>query len=257
MKKQINRSYKQQAAEIAGYVMNIIPRSIRHKLIQAMLAPELVTTPRESVRWLLGIHDFTEWLINWQCSRWGDGIHIKHELMDGIHSFFYDHVPQNVSVLDVGCGIGAVAYSIAENVDTNVVGVDISEKNIEIAKQRFQHPRLRFLLGDVTKTLPVENVDVVVLSSILEHLEDRIELLQILQEKFSPTLFLIRVPTFERHHFAALKKELGLFPYTDPTHVLEYTPEIFHSEMKQAGLFVKELEIRWGDIWAVCVPQNI
>jgi hypothetical protein len=64
------------------------------------------------------------------------------------------------------------------------------------------------------------------------------------------------VPTFERGFIAALKKELGLFPYTDDTHELEYSPKIFYEEMTQAGLSVSHSEIRWGDIWAECVPAK-
>ncbi|MCB0100696.1 MAG: hypothetical protein KDD74_01535, partial [Anaerolineales bacterium] len=60
----------------------------------------------------------------------------------------------------------------------------------------------------------------------------------------------------ERHLQAALKKELGLFPYTDDTHELEYSKDIFYAEMKQASLEVEHFEIRWADIWAECVPAK-
>jgi hypothetical protein len=62
----------------------------------------------------------------------------------------------------------------------------------------------------------------------------------------------IFVPTFERNLYAALKKELGLFPYTNDTHELEYSRNIFYHEMTQAGLDVKRFEIRWAE----CVPAN-
>jgi hypothetical protein len=62
------------------------------------------------------------------------------------------------------------------------------------------------------------------------------------------------VPTFEQHYFKALKRELGLFAFIDPTHILEYSEDGFRSEMEQADLKVTHLEIRWGDIWAECTP---
>ena len=194
------------------------------------------------------------WTIDRQCIRWGRGVHIKHELMDGIHSFFYSRVPPGACVLDVGCGNGAVAHSIVMHTDARVVGVDLDKGNIAFARERFRHPALRFELGDVTECLPVEQIDVVVLSSVIEHIPDRIGLLSALVARFHPRLFLVRAPTFERHHFAALKRELGLFPYTDAGHLLEYSPESFAAEMKQAGLDVRYIETRWGDIWAECVP---
>ena len=231
-----------------------LPRGLRRRVIEAMLWPELDAAPRGSMGWLLGIHDRVAWTIDRQCIRWGRGVHIKHELMDGIHSFFYSRVPPGACVLDVGCGNGAVAHSIVMHTDARVVGVDLDKGNIAFARERFRHPALRFELGDVTECLPVEQIDVVVLSSVIEHISDRTGLLSALVERFHPRLFLVRAPTFERHHFVALKRELGLFPYTDAGHRLEYSPESFAAEMGQAGLAVQHIEIRWGDIWAECVP---
>jgi len=220
-----------------------------------MVWVEQDASPRESIRWLLEIHDFVGGFIDQQCIRWGNGVHIKHELMDGIHSFFYERIPAGSHVLDVGCGIGAVAYSIVTHTDAHVVGVDLAEWSLAFAQDRFKHPNLQFVLGDATKSLAIKRVDVVVLSSVLEHIPTRIELLKTLIDRFHPHLFLVRVPTFERHHFAALKRELGLFPYTDPSHLLEYSPESFAVEMNQAGLDIRYMEIRWGDIWAECIPR--
>ena len=231
-------------------------RRLRHDVIRTMIQAEQGSPPRESIRWLLQVHDEVDQAIDQQCMQWGNGVHIKHELMDGIHSFFYERIRAGAHVLDVGCGYGAVAYAIATHARAYVVGVDMNEQHITFARNRFPHPNLRFEVGDVTRSLPVERVNVVVLSSVIEHLPTRIELLKTLVHKFDPELFLIRVPTFERHYFAALKRELGLFPYTDPTHLLEYSPDSFAAEMDQAGLDIRYMEIRWGDIWAECVPRR-
>lgn len=231
------------------------PRHVRFLAIREMLRAELDASPRESVRWLLGIHDHVGLVIDNQCIRWGDGVHIKHSLMDGIHSFFYERIPAGAHVLDVGCGIGALAYSIVTHTEAHVVGVDINESRIAFARGRFKHPKLWFEVGDVTNSQAAHRVDVVVLSSVLEHLPTRVEFLRTLADRFQPDQFLIRVPTFQRHHFAALKRELGLFPYTDPGHLLEYTPGSFAAEMDRAGLDIRYMEVRWGDVWAECVPR--
>ncbi|MBP1691228.1 MAG: glycosyl transferase, family 2, partial [Bacteroidetes bacterium] len=42
----------------------------------------------------------------------------------------------------------------------------------------------------------------------------------------------------------------------DPTHETEYTLETFAAEMKEAGLLVKHQEVRWGEIWAECIPAG-
>jgi 2-polyprenyl-3-methyl-5-hydroxy-6-metoxy-1,4-benzoquinol methylase len=247
---------KQQVKHTVGRLFSVIPRSMRRTLIQAILWPELHARPRESVRWLLELHDYIGVMIDQQCIRWGNGVHIKHTLMAGIHSFFYERIPVGARVLDVGCGYGAVAYAIVTHAEAHVVGVDMNPEHIAFARQHFNHPNLHFELGDVTQNLPNQPIDVIVLSSVLEHIEPRVELLQTLINRFNPKLFLIRAPTLERHYFVNLKQELGLFPYADGTHVLEYSPDIFKAEMEQAGLDIRHLEIRWGDIWAECAPRT-
>lgn len=234
----------------------LFPRSLRRFIVKSMIGAEQQSAnPREAVKWLLGIYDFVNYEIDAQCKRWGAGVHIKHEVMEGIHSFFYDRIEKGDSVLDLGCGYGALAHAIAVHSDAKVLAIDFDAEQIEFGKKRFAHPNIQFIVGDVFKDIPeIGSVDVMVLSSVLEHLKNRPEFLKDLTARFSPKKFLIRVPTFERNIHAALKKELGLFPYTDDTHELEYSKDIFYEEMKQAGLGVKHFEIRWADIWAECVP---
>ena len=231
-------------------------QNLQGNIIKAMILVDQKRRPEDSLRWLLQIHDFVSNAIDIQCIQWGGGVHIKHELMDGIHSFFYERIPPGSWVLDIGCGIGAVAYSIVSHTDAHVIGIDKDEKNLTFARERFKHPNLEFILGDATKDIQAGRVDVVVLSSVIEHIASRIELLRTLIQKFQPKLFLIRVPTLERHYFVPLKRKLGLMPYSDPTHILEYSIDSFEMEMKQAGLDIKHKEIRWGDIWAECVPTR-
>lgn len=235
----------------------LLPRALCKYIVKVMISAEESASPQDAIRWQLGILDQISRAIDLQSKRWGDGVHIKHELMDGIHSFFYDRIPKNAHVLDLGCGYGAVGHSIAVHSEAQVLGIDFDAEQIAFAKRRFPHPNIRYVVGNVFTDNPeAESFDVIILSSMLEHLENRENFLMDLSQRFHPGKFLIRVPTFERHFFAALKRELGLFPYTDDTHVLEYSPQIFMNEMTKAGLAVRYFEIRWGDIWAECVPAR-
>jgi SAM-dependent methyltransferase len=234
-----------------------LPRSLRQAIIKAMILAEEPAAPRESTRWMLGIYDYVATAIDMQAARWGNGVHIKHELMDGIHSFFYTRIPDGSSVLDLGCGHGTVANAIALHSKSNVLGIDLDQGSIKFAQEKYKSPNLRFIHGDVFKDIPdIPNVDVVVLSSVLEHLSKRAEFLCELTQRFHPKKYLIRVPTLERTHYVALKRELGLSPFLDRTHVLEYSPAIFAEEMEKAGLKIISQEIRWGDIWAECEPRS-
>lgn len=238
-------------------VYYLFPRKIRRAIVKLLMGAENSAEPREAIRWLLGIYDLVNLEIDSQSKRWGSGVHIKHELMDGIHSFFYDRIEKGSRVLDLGCGYGALAHAIAEHSDAQVLAIDMDAEQINLGKKRFTHPNIRFVIGNVFTDIPEDgSFDVVVLSSVLEHLKNRPEFLKELTARFTPKKFLIRVPTFERHFVAALKRELGLFPYVDHTHELEYSKDIFYDEMKLAGLEVKHFEIRWADIWAECVPAK-
>lgn len=183
------------------------------------------------------------------------GIHSKHRLMN-YHDFFIKRVTANDRVLDIGCGIGAVAYDVAKDIGAFVVGIDINTENIRTAKERYQHPGLEFRMGDALEALPNETFSLVILSNVLEHLPGRPAFLRRVQEVVKPGRYLIRVPLFERDWRVPLKKEVGVEWRLDSTHEIEYTLESFASEMQEAGLTVKHLEVRWGEIWAELFPSK-
>jgi 2-polyprenyl-3-methyl-5-hydroxy-6-metoxy-1,4-benzoquinol methylase len=248
------KHFLRRLASQLGYYL--LPRSFRQAILKLMFLAEESAPPRESVRWMLEMYDYVATAIDMQSIRWGNGVHMKHELMDGIHTFFYSRIPEGASVLDLGCGSGTVTNMIALHSHATVLGIDLNQERIAFAQKTYQTPNLRFIHGDVFKDIPeIPTVDVIVLSSVLEHLEVRAEFLAELTRRFHPKKFLIRVPTLERNHYVALKRELGLSPFLDRTHVLEYTPAIFAAEMDQANLAIVSLEIRWGDIWAECQPR--
>ena len=106
--------------------------------------------------------------------------------------------------------------------------------------------------GDATRDLPAEHWDVIVLSNILEHVDDRVGLLRELVRRNSPGRLLIRVPLFERHWHLPLRRELGVEYFSDPTHRIEYTVAEFEAEVSAAGLVIVGRQTLWGEIWAHC-----
>ncbi|MHA2393993.1 MAG: class I SAM-dependent methyltransferase [Promethearchaeota archaeon] len=62
-------------------------------------------------------------------------------------SDFSSRLLQNGRVLDAGCGNGAYSRILSENFE--VIGVDISEKQIELAKENA--PKAKFICQDMTK----------------------------------------------------------------------------------------------------------
>jgi len=71
-------------------------------------------------------------------------------------------------VLDSGCGDGAVTAEIAKRLE--VTGIDVSEKNLKVAKKA----GLRTVMHDLAKKLPfkAEEFDTAISNQVLEHVYD-------------------------------------------------------------------------------------
>ena len=125
------------------------------------------------------------------------GVHPKHNLM-GYHKFFSDRIKDGDSVIDIGCGVGAVAFTMAKSTNADILGIDISNDCINVANSKHRHKNLNFILADVFKWVPDKKYDVIILSNVLEHFNERESFLIRLSKVFKPKKILIRVPSFER-----------------------------------------------------------
>lgn len=71
-------------------------------------------------------------------------------------------------VLDVGCGTGELLRSIAERGASALIGIDYSQKAIEIARSRNAFDNTRYVAGDIFEIEP-RPVDVVISCGTIEH----------------------------------------------------------------------------------------
>jgi len=176
-----------------------------------------------------------------------DSLHPKHRIMN-YHKFFVDNVGENDIVLDIGCGNGALTYDVAKKAK-GVVGIDINEKNISIAKSKYSKNNLEYICCNACTKLPDGKYDVIIFSNVLEHIEKRVEYLKLLK-KNAPK-FLIRVPMLNRSWIDVYKKELGLEYRLDTSHFIEYTRESLEDELDRAGINILSYSIQFGEIWSV------
>jgi SAM-dependent methyltransferase len=221
-------------------------RAILALIVKVMCA----LSPERSLRLMFRLERWLYYFEGQVASAYEGGPHPKHRLTR-YHDFFVSHVSPGERVLDLGCGVGAVACDLAQKANACVVGVDLDPDKIAQARRHHAHPQVEYHQGDVLANLPEGRFDVVVLSNVLEHLAGRSEFLRQLQQRVDPSRFLIRVPLFERDWRVPLKRELGVEWRLDPTHETEYTLESFDEEVKAAGLHVVHREVRWSEIWAV------
>ncbi|MBO6782667.1 MAG: class I SAM-dependent methyltransferase [Alphaproteobacteria bacterium] len=240
-------------AAVLAAVYRIVPFGLRRRIVMGLAVLESrIGSPHESLRRLYDIEDSLELVINERAMAHGAGEHPKHRLTD-YHGFFAAHVAAGDRVLDIGCGYGAVARSIAAHVPgADVTGIDIEPANVAQANAAENPPNLAFVEGDATEAFPDGAWDVVVLSNVLEHIDDRPGFLSKIRERLDPGQILIRVPLFERSWHLPMRREVGANVFSDPDHRIEHTREEFEQEVAAAGLEIVELRTPWGEIWARC-----
>jgi SAM-dependent methyltransferase len=101
-------------------------------------------------------------------------------------------IRSGMKVLDVGTGIGDVAFLVAERVGPQgtVVGIDMNPALLDFARQRAQAAGITnvvFLQGDLTQVLLSDQFDAVVGRLILLYIKDRASLLRRLSQRLRPS----------------------------------------------------------------------
>lgn len=209
---------------------------------------------RRAARELLELHGDVYRALDRTAVAVDGGLHVKHRLTR-YHDFFVERVHPGERVLDVGSGPGSLAWDLVSRSGATVVGVDNNPVHLAFARETFADERLAFADADLLQTVPAGHFDVVVLSNVLEHFAERVDLLRRLVASATPSRVLVRVPVYARDWTVPLREELGLPHFSDPTHHVEYDEAGFRAELREAGLEVTELLLAWGEIWATAVPS--
>jgi 2-polyprenyl-3-methyl-5-hydroxy-6-metoxy-1,4-benzoquinol methylase len=213
-------------------------------------------SPEKALQFLFDLDNRLYFLEGKLAVLYGKGIHTKHKHIN-YHQFFIKNINNDEHILDIGSGNGLLCYKMVTEVPgAKVTGIELNVDNFKFACAHYKHPNLNFINKDATTDLPDGKFDVVTMSNILEHIENRVKFLDNIRKKLKPKHLIIRVPFFERDWRVPLKKELGIDYRLDSTHFIEYTEKEFLYELEQANLFPINIEYRWGEIWSVVQPIN-
>jgi 2-polyprenyl-3-methyl-5-hydroxy-6-metoxy-1,4-benzoquinol methylase/glycosyltransferase involved in cell wall biosynthesis len=114
-----------------------------------------------------------------------------------LHRYAYTtQFVHNKRVLDLACGEGYGSYLLARSAES-VVGIDIDEKTIKHARNKYIKRNLEFKVGSITE-VPITDerlFDVAVCFEALEHIEDHEKLLSEVKRLLTPDgVFIVSTP---------------------------------------------------------------
>lgn len=152
-----------------------------------------------------------------------------------IRKTFKKELPKNV--WDVGCGDTFFVETLSKDLpkaDFSAVDIEFTEQLIEVYNERINSDRIR-LYKNINEIKSVEQVDLVVLMDVLEHIEEDVAFLQMLLTQpgiNENTCFFITVPAFQ-----------SLFCSHDRflLHYRRYSNKSLRKAVGAAGLQTKEI----------------
>lgn len=153
-------------------------------------------------------------------------------------------IPENSTVLDIGCAQGYLDEFMSKTLGCTVYGVDIDDQAVKKAKLFCES----VMSGDVEelinkKKLWDKKFDVILLADVLEHFRNPSEALTGLKRYLNPGgIFIISLPNVA-HFTVRFKLMCGNFTYTDTgildnTHLQFFTVKTMKNMFKKSGLEV-------------------
>ncbi|MBL1179224.1 class I SAM-dependent methyltransferase [Pantanalinema sp. GBBB05] len=164
-------------------------------------------------------------------------------------------LPPTATVLDIACGTGELERLIlAEHPTQPMVGVDISEQMLEVARQKLQnYPNIKFELASAS-ALPFDDVsfDTVISANSFHYFDDPNIALKEMKRVLKPNGNLIILDWCR--DFLVCRVCDWILQRIDPAHQQCYTQAEFHQFLSRAGFCVQQSsKIRFGLIWGLMV----
>jgi ubiquinone/menaquinone biosynthesis C-methylase UbiE len=146
------------------------------------------------------------------------------------------------SVLDLGCGYGWHCIYAMENGASSVVGIDISRKMLEVAKEKTSYPEVEYkccAIEDVDFT--DESFDVILSSLALHYVKDYEILIKKIYRMLKPGgdfVFTVEHPVFTAHGTQD-------WYYDEKGEILHFPVDNYYYEGKRTTVFLGEKVIKY------------
>lgn len=157
------------------------------------------------------------------------------EKADSVEWLLHKHRLHSKSLCELGCGTGAIICELQRRcVAQEYTAIDYSVEAIEYLKERSNG--ISCIAADITDDSfkMVGDVDVVVLSHVIEHLEDPLSFLRSDALRVRPRHIIVEVP-LEDLLFGRFKNLFRDRLVSDTGHVQFYTPSSFRNCLEEGG----------------------
>jgi 2-polyprenyl-3-methyl-5-hydroxy-6-metoxy-1,4-benzoquinol methylase len=161
------------------------------------------------------------------------------------------------TLLDVGCGTGEYLKAASDR-GMQVTGIDVDQSLADYIGRKYGHRVVTGLFGD--DTFPAESFDVIVLSHVVEHLQEPAPLLRSIHRALKPDgLFVMCTPNFDSlmealhdlygkwRHGAG--KNYYLTPFTSPYHVVGFNLRSTRRLLARTGFSPVYAKVHSGLEW--------
>lgn len=100
---------------------------------------------------------------------------------EGIEHMFYQIPLKNIHALDIGSGLGGVAFYLAERYAVNIVGLEVNDWMVQESQKRIPSHlknKINFLLiaSNTCWPFPDHSFDIIYSKGVLTHVQDKLEL---------------------------------------------------------------------------------
>lgn len=140
-------------------------------------------------------------------------------------------------VLDLGSGYGWHCIYAAEQGASSVIGVERSEKMLEVAKEKSTSPNIKYIHKDLEEVnFPAESFDIILSSLVFHYIEDYERLIQKLFKMLKPNghlIFTVAHPIFTAYGSQD-------WYYDENGEILHFPVDRYFYEGKREAVFLGE-----------------